>query len=398
MNQLNQKWETGLKKLKYYLLFFLLCSSLLAEDPKNCSTFILKTDKDLFVGHNLDESPELHIPGLVCINQRGMYREGITWYELIADPPKYEKVIIPFEDKPEPKTRWISKYGSITFNSEGIDFPDGGINETGLAIFEMSLGNTKYKHNKSNPTLFMVLWIQYLLDNCSSLDEVIQSANSINLQGWSWHYFITDKNGNCAIIEFLEGDVVVHKNFDVIYPVLCNTQYSKELDRVKDSKENNGLWYKIRNFIKSPPRFIRAVELLEKYDPSIHASPKDYALKILDEIKIKGWNKWAILVDVKNMRIYFHTNKNRKLRFLSFSDFDFSGKQSPKLLDIHANLSGDISTNFIDYTYERNFLHTKERAEFLFIDRFKGLIDNGVTAEVYAKRFAGYSKRMRLKE
>jgi len=170
-----------MKRVTLCICFVFFGFSLLAEESKNCSTFMLKMDSIFFVGHNLDESPELHVPGLVCINKRNVYREGMTWYELIADPPDYKKSSIPFEEKPHPKISWMSKYGSITFNSEGLDFPDGGINEKGLAVFEMSLGNTKFKIDESKPTLFITLWIQYQLDNYATVDEVIQNINNINL-------------------------------------------------------------------------------------------------------------------------------------------------------------------------------------------------------------------------
>jgi len=357
---------------------------------------MLKTDSILLVGHNLDESPELHVPGIVCINKRNVYREGITWYELISDPPDYEKSIIPFEEKPEPKISWISKYGSITFNSEGLDFPDCGMNEKGLAVFEMSLGNTQHKYDESNPTLFIALWIQYQMDNCATVDDVIRNANDINLQGWSWHYFVTDKHGDCAIIEFLKGEVVIHKNENVTYPVLCNTQYAKELERLKNYQGFGGK-KKIKKMLPRAPRFVRAAKMLKDFDTSVHKAPKDYALKLLDEIKIKGWNKWGILFDVKNMIFYFHTNRNRDLRYFSLGDFDFSDEKPSQLLDIHADLSGDVASDFVDYAYEKNFEHTKERAKHLYVERFKGLIDNGVNATVYAKRFADYSDRMRRK-
>jgi hypothetical protein len=115
-----------MKKWAFSIIFIFFGFSSLAEEPGNCSTFMLKTNSVILVGHNLDESPELHIPDLICINKRNEYREGITWYELIADPPDFKKTLIPFEEKPEPKISWTSKYGSITFNSEGLDFPDGG--------------------------------------------------------------------------------------------------------------------------------------------------------------------------------------------------------------------------------------------------------------------------------
>lgn len=361
----------------------------------NCSTFMLKTDNALFVGHNLDEDPGLHVPGAVCINKRGIYREGITWYELIADPSDFEKVLLPYENKPEPKVSWIAKYGSVTFNSEGIDFPDGGINEKGLSVFEMSLGNTQFAIDTTKPTLFITLWIQYQLDNFATVDEVIKNIHIINQQGWSWHYFVSDKSGCVAIIEYLNGEVVIHKNEDVRYPVLCNSSYERELERLTDYE---GFAGELRSFFFSSPRFVQAAEMLNEYNPSEHQSPKEYALKILDEIKISGWNKWGILIDVNNMTVYFHTNRNPDLMYFTFRDFEFSDGTPCKMLNVHEiGLSGSVSANFKDYSYEKNLKLTMERAEQLFEKRFTGLIDNGVTAEVYAKRFANYSEQMRTK-
>lgn len=380
-----------MKKIAFILI--LSSFSLSGKETKNCSTFMLKDNSHLFVGHNLDESPGLHVPGYVCINKRNQYREGITWYELIADPSEYEKAIIPFKDKPDPKIKWISLYGSVTFNSEGFDFPDGGINEKGIAIFEMSLGNTQYKEDQSNPTLFMPLWIQYQLDKCATLDEVFQNANDINLQGWTWHYFVSDADGHCAMIEFLHGDVFIHK--DVDYPILCNTQYDRELDRLKKYQDYSETWYQMTSFLRKPPRFVRAAKMLDEFNAGKNTDPKEYAFKILEEIQIQGWNKWSLLVDIKNSIIYFNTNKNRKRRYFSFHDYNFSADDASKFLDIHANFSGNVSDKFTDYSYENDLKLTRERADILFVDRFKGLIDNGVTAEVYAERFADYSKRMR---
>ena len=357
---------------------------------------MLKTDSVLLVGHNLDESPELHIPGLVCINKRNEYREGITWYELIADPPDFEKTLIPFEEKPGPKISWTSKYGSVTFNSEGLDFPDGGMNEKGLSVFEMSMVDSKHKIDESLPTLFICLWVQYQLDNCATVDEVIRNAENINQQGWAWHYFVTDKTGDCAIIEYINGRVVVYKNEAVRIPLLCNLQYAKELDQLKKYQGFGGD-VEIRSSLPRAPRFVRGAKLLKEFDPTIHTSAEQYALQLLDEIKSRGWNKWGLLADVTNMKFYFYTYRNQNLRYVHFKDFDFADGKPAQILDIHADLSGDVASNFVAYSYEKNYELAMERAKYLFKKRFKGLIDNGVTAQVYAKRFADYSERMRSK-
>lgn len=379
-----------------WILFLLLMGFYACQDNAglNCSTFMFNTGETLFVGHNLDEDPDLHVPGMVCINKRGITREGITWYELIADPPDFEKVLTPYEEKGEPKIRWTSKYGSVTFNSEGLDFPDGGINEKGLSVFEMSLGNTQYTTVQTKPTLFITLWIQYQLDNYASVEEVIENIGVINQQGWTWHYFISDCTGDFAILEYLNGDIIIHRNEDAPYPVLCNTAYRTELARIDDYE---GFFGEIKSFLGLSPRFVRASELMAAFDPDDHQSPKEYAFQILDEVKIDGWNKWGILVDVSNMVVYYHTSNNRKLKNITFSQLDFSSGTPTQMLDIHmAEISGNAEAYFEDYTYELNFNHNLERAEWLFKERFYGLIDNGVTAEVYAKRFADYSEQMRI--
>jgi penicillin V acylase-like amidase (Ntn superfamily) len=385
-----------MKKWAFSIIFIFFGLSSLAEESGTCSTFMLKTNSAILVGHNLDEVPELHIPGLICINKRNEYREGITWYELIADPPDYKKTLIPFEEKPEPKISWTSKYGSITFNSEGLDFPDGGMNEKGLSVFEMSMGGTKHKVDESLPTLFICLWIQYQLDTCATVDEVIQNAENINQQGWAWHYFVTDKTADCAIIEYIDGRVIVYKNENVRFPILCNLQYSKELDQLKKYQGFGGD-VEIRSSFPRAPRFVRGAMLLKEFDPTIHTSSEKYALQLLDEIKYEGRNKWGILADVTNMKFCFYTNRNRKLRFFYFKDFDFTDGGPAQILDIHADLSGNVASDFVDYSYEKNYELAMERAKYLFKKRFKGLIDNGVTAQVYSKRFADYSQRMRSK-
>jgi len=373
------------------LLIIIVPLALSVEGPRNCSTFMFASDSFFFVGHNLDETPGFHVPGMVCVNKRNTYREGIEYYELIAPPEDYGKCLIPYDERPGPKINWVSRYGSITFNSEGIDFPDGGINEEGLAIFEMSLGGTDYPFDEANPSIFMCLWIQYLLDNCATVDEVLENTENFNLQGWSWHYFVTDGTGDCAIIEFLGGKPAIHRGDDVKYPVLCNLRYDIELKRLKDYK---GIGGGILSIFKKPPRFVRAARMLDQYDGSTDTPPRDYALELVEEISVKGWNKWGIVVDVQNMVIYFHTERNRGLRYASLDSFDFDRKPD-QMLDIHTGLTGDVSAAFEDYTFDRNYEHNKERADHLFADRFGGLIDNGVTAEVYARRYADYSERMR---
>ncbi len=80
----------------------------------------------LVFGHNLNENG-IDVPGMVFINKRGVFKTGRTWSEMIN------------KDRSNPSAfTWISRYGSVTFNVFGRDFPDGGVNESGLYIWEMN--------------------------------------------------------------------------------------------------------------------------------------------------------------------------------------------------------------------------------------------------------------------
>ena len=49
-----------------------------------------------------------------------------------------------------------------------------------------------------------------------------------------WHFMIVDMNGNNAIIEFLNGEPIIYKNSQISIKALCNFEYEKELNRLKD--------------------------------------------------------------------------------------------------------------------------------------------------------------------
>jgi len=99
--------------------------------PESCSTFMMRTGEVLLVGHNLVERFET--PGQVVVNKRGVSKQNLGWQD-IKTPWKRD----------DPRVRWVSKYGSITYNTLGKEFIDGGLNDAGLYIGEMTLLGSKY--------------------------------------------------------------------------------------------------------------------------------------------------------------------------------------------------------------------------------------------------------------
>jgi penicillin V acylase-like amidase (Ntn superfamily) len=130
--------------------------------------------------------------------------------------------------------RWISKYGSVTINIGGSQLAWGGMNEAGLMLSQMSLLETKVPEPDERPPLFSSFWAQYQLDNHSTIDEVIASDADVRVTDEYGHYLICDRTGACAVIEFLEGRMVVYSGADLPIRALANSSYQDSLTALDD--------------------------------------------------------------------------------------------------------------------------------------------------------------------
>lgn len=126
------------------------------SDTTSCTTILFNKADSLFIGHNLDESYE--VPGLVIINKRGVTKREVCFADFDTTLSN-------------PKIYWESKYGSIVYSNLGKEFIDGGMNEAGLYIGEMSLAETKYIQDSNLIKMTVSTWMQYLLDNFARVDD-----------------------------------------------------------------------------------------------------------------------------------------------------------------------------------------------------------------------------------
>lgn len=325
--------------MKNYLISLIILISITSQKQLfGCSTFLLSSDNCMLVGHNLDED---HIvPGYLMVNKRGVLKSNIGWMEILKGKNENNKRI-----------QWVSKYGSVTFNpGGGKDFPDGGMNEAGLVVCEMSLGETKYPKDSLLPKMFQMQWVQYLLDNFKSVKEVQNHINEFELSGFNWHFFIADKTGDKMIIEFLNHETIVHSGSKVEYPVLCNTKYSSELNHLK-TFEGFGGENSIDLSNKSDKnRFVNATCMLENYSSVKSESPTNYGFDILETLNNSGITKWSIIYDLKNNQVQFKTAEANQIKHLDFDKLDFSCTSNFNVYNLdNQNVTGDISELLVDY-------------------------------------------------
>ena len=105
------------KNVKFVFIIFLFFTT---KCYAECTSLCLISNDTILFGNNLD----WHVgDGLVIVNKRNVSKTG-CW----------------FSNKPT----WTSKYGSITINQFGREFPSRGMNEVGLVVGEMTLTETQF--------------------------------------------------------------------------------------------------------------------------------------------------------------------------------------------------------------------------------------------------------------
>ena len=305
-----------------------------------CSTFVLKKGEAFIVGHNDDEFTE-YWPGYFFVNKRGVLKNSFSYNNLLGRPDT------------TPKIQWTSQYGSITWNALGREFPMGGINEAGLHIDVMSLHDTKYPENSSLPHMFVYQWVQYQLDNYQSVTEVVQNVSQIIPETEKWHFFISDRQGQWGCIEFINGQPRVYFGDSMPIPVLCNTPYEVELLCLKDFQGFSGSREVFVQNESFDTRFVQAATMIKGYDPDQSESPVQYGFRILKLLE-RGSNKWSIIVDVNDSRVYFHTSRSRKVKFFDYEEFDFSTDTPVMMFDLNSDSIGDVTKRFKPFSSRTN--------------------------------------------
>jgi len=368
----------SIRKSRLFLICSLSClvlifNFLMPYQVSACSTFKLQKGDYLIYGHNLNQG-DIGVPGLIFINKRGIFKLGRTWSELTT------------KERLNPSSHcWISRYGSITFNNFGRDFPDGGMNELGLYIWEMS-EEIDYPKNDSLPKLNQMNWMQYILDNYSTVEEAIQCASEIEIDGWGWHYFVGDAKGNTAAIAFIDGVVVENKGENMPVPGLFNTPYDRELEVLKYYKGFGGLYEPDLSDLRVP-RFVKTAVMIRDYKPT--KDIVDYGFEMLDTLKVYDVPEWSIVFDVRKRNVYFKTRINPEIKSFSMEEMDFSNNSPVLILNMDIKEGGDVLNKFHPYSNEEMRDFTKKLMFPILPEEF--FIRGGITLHEYLERTSTHS-------
>ena len=163
-------------------------------------------------------------------------------------------------------------------------------------------------------------FVEYALDNYKDVNDIIHNATNLRLiNNFNAHWFASDKSGNSAIIEYINGNLVINYGQPLTIPSLTNHPYIYSCNQLQKYSFLGGKIKKLPQGHKSIERFVRGTYKLFNYDGS---DPIQYMLKLMQSItrptSTDSPTQWITIYDISNMKIYFMTRHEKKLQCLDF--------------------------------------------------------------------------------
>ena len=310
------------------LVLFLLATFAAPLLANGCTCFFVTSGEARLFARNYDWHVE---HGVVTVNKRGL-----------------EKTAFAFNNP----AKWTSKYGSVTFNQYGREFPNDGMNEAGLVVAVMWLSDTRYPAIDKRPSIGSAQWLQYQLDTASSVKQVLASDKDIRISqlgGGQVHYLVADADGNCAAIEWINGERIVHTGQALLAKALANSPYEQSLAYLK-RHEGFGGTQTARRTNASLDRFVRASLASQSGDASVERT-----FAALASCSQQHRTKWSIVYDLAGRSIQFKTHSAPAIKTLELARLDFA-KSSPTLVvDLKTKAAGDVVPRLSEYDTKQNF-------------------------------------------
>jgi choloylglycine hydrolase len=270
--------------------------------------------------------------------------------------------------------RWTARYG----NAVMVGFDGGatdGLNEEGLAAHVLVLGVSQHEPKDERPELADALWVQYVLENFATVEEVVDAHTSGKFRvtgSWSaelglaqplgLHLAVEDASGDSAIFEYVDGKLVIHHGPE--FRIMTNDPPLDEmLARMKKYKELGGdeqlpgaaspeyrfarlsAYYQ---YLPEPNDYIQAVAGVLSLLRIAQVPFRDPARVPAGGPGLAGvQTNWVSAADVTNGIYYINSATVPSLFWLDLSKTDFSPGAGVMFLDPHDPKIGGDARRFL---------------------------------------------------
>jgi len=226
---------------------------------------------------------------------------------------------------------WTNKYGYWSRNAFNTPVADEGMNTAGFSISGLYLSGSQmpqYSSKDTRPVLAYMDIPAYLLSQVATVDQALQLlskvqvvdsavevGNGMFLRSIPIHMVMRDKTGNSAVIEFIDGKVVIYQNAGNVltngptYDVMLDT-YKKSLDIEKDPNLVG-----LPGDYTNPSRFVRGGILTDVMPAPTTTSQAIYQANfVINTLQTPALNKpgkgedsatiWTVVKDLDNQVVY----------------------------------------------------------------------------------------------
>lgn len=249
---------------------------------------------------------------------------------------------------------WTSRYASVTFNQYGQEFPLGGMNEKGLVVEIMVLGNTTLPPSDTRETANELQWIQYQLDNFEKVQEAVVAEKSLRISKVyaDVHYLMCDARGECATFEYLEGnpEAKIHTGTTLPYAALTNDTYQASLDYLKTFLGFGGSTPIPLAATSSRDRFVVAASATQTADSNLTS----LAFDTLSRVQVAGHTKFNIVYDQKNLVASFRTSSFPTIKSIRLGEISASCKRPVVFTPMQIAGEGDLTASLQEYSLADN--------------------------------------------
>jgi len=297
-----------------------------------CTAFLLKHPKGPVMAANFDWDVAA---GMAVVNPRGLAKTALV-------------------DEGLNPVRWTSRYGSLTVNQYGREFPIGGMNEEGLAMEVLWLAETSYPAPGEHRSIGALQWVQYCLDSFRTVGDVVASASEVAITSSApLHFLACDRTANCAVIEFLDGRLVARSERTLPLPVLTNDTYNDSLEYLNRTLGYGGEPVEPTG-TGSLARFARAASGTHLARTRGGDDPVGDAVAILHDVAQPERTQWSLVYELQTGRVDFRTASNPKLRSIDLAELDLDCTADPLVLDLASDGHGDVTSALVPYSTEAN--------------------------------------------
>lgn len=297
-----------------------------------CTSFVQETPDGPVFGVNLD----LLVPadGLLVINRRGIAKENFR------------------KDIHGKTTKWVSQYGSVTFNVAGRGFVWGGMNESGLVLSMLEDMASELPEPDGRAPFDLGSWAQYVMDTCATVNDVIRVDAVIRPEADNDrpnHFLVADAKGGRAALEYIDGKLVVYRGRALPHAAMSNMPYG----RAKEAFERGGPRWWWSNPGRSAERFTTAAARVSAYSPSRDGNAINYAFHTLSMVSDQ-YTQWSVGYHIGKRKIWFRTTRHPEPKWLSLDAFDLSCDAPSLLLDVLTDSTGNVEKAFRPYRRDIN--------------------------------------------